>query len=191
MTVEQASPSPGQPRRWPAFIPVVAFLALAALFFVRLGAGDASRIPSVLIGKAVPQFTLPELEGQHVPGLSDADLRSGEVTVVNVFASWCVPCREEHPLMMQLAAQGVRVVGIAYKDEPQKTRGFLEAGNPYSRIGTDRSGRVAIDFGVTGVPETFVVRGDGTIAYKYFGPITTQALRDEVMPEVRKAGGGA
>lgn len=191
MTVEHADLPPSRSRRGLAFIPVAAFLALAALFLVRLGAGDASRIPSVLIGKAVPQFTLPELEGQNVPGLSDADLRSGEVTVVNVFASWCVPCREEHPVMMQLAERGVRVFGIAYKDEPQKTRGFLEAGNPYSRIGVDRSGRVAIDFGVTGVPETFVVRGDGTIAYKYFGPITAQALRDEMMPEIRKAGGGA
>lgn len=175
--------------RWPAFIPVVAFLALAGLFLVRLGAGDASKIPSVLIGKAVPSFVLPALEGQNVPGLADIDLRNGEVTVVNVFASWCVPCRQEHPVLMQLAGQGVRVVGIAYKDEPEKTRRFLDAGNPYSRIGVDRSGRTGIDFGVTGVPETFIVRGDGTIAYKYFGPITPQALQEELMPEIRKAGG--
>lgn len=183
---EGASP----PRaRWLAFVPILAFLALAALFFVRLGAGDASKIPSALIGKAVPHFTLPALEGTAAPGLADADLRGGEVTIVNVFASWCVPCRQEHPVMMQLAARGLRVVGIAYKDEPEKTRRFLEAGNPYSRIGVDRSGRTGIDFGVTGVPETFVVRGDGTIAYKYFGPVTPEALRDELIPEIRKAGG--
>ena len=187
MSLEGTAPS--RRPRWLAFVPVVAFLALAGLFLVRLGAGDASKIPSVLIGKAVPSFTLPALEGQNVPGLADADLRNGEVTVVNVFASWCVPCRQEHPVMMQLAGQGVRVVGIAYKDEPEKTRRFLDAGNPYSRIGVDRSGRTGIDFGVTGVPETFVVRGDGTIAYKYFGPVTPQALQEDLMPEIRKAGG--
>lgn len=187
MTTDIASPS--RRPRWLAFVPVVAFLALAGLFLARLGAGDSSKIPSALIGKTVPQFTLPTLEGMAVPGLSDGDLRTGDVTVVNVFASWCVPCREEHPVMMQLAARGVRVVGIAYKDEPEKTRRFLDAGNPYSRIGVDRAGRVGIDFGVTGVPETFVVRGDGTIAYKFFGPVTAEALADQLLPEIRKAGG--
>ena len=175
-------------RRVFALLPAAAFLALAALFFMRLG-GDASKIPSALIGKTVPPFALPPLDGLSLPGLADGDLRSGEVTVVNVFASWCVPCHQEHPAMMQLS-RGVRLVGIAYKDEPENTRRFLGgAGNPYARIGVDRSGRTGIDFGVTGVPETFVVRGDGTIAFKYFGPVTPDALRDEVLPAIRKAGG--
>ena len=169
MSVSPAAP--GLPRRLAALLPVAVFLALSGLFLVRLGAGDASKLPSALIGKAAPAFTLPALEGMTgVPGLSDADLRTGAVTVVNVFASWCVPCHQEHPTLMRLKDAGVRLVGIAYKDEAENTRRFLgSAGNPYSRVGVDRSGRTSIDFGVTGVPETFVVRGDGTIAFKYFG----------------------
>ena len=182
---------PSMPRRLAAFLPVAVFVALAGLFLLRLGAGDASKLPSALIGKAVPSFSLPPLDGlRDVSGLSDADLRAGGVTVVNVFASWCVPCREEHASLMKLAGQGVRLVGMAYKDEPENTRRFLGGnGNPYGRVGVDRSGRTSIDWGVTGVPETFVVRGDGTIAYKYFGPITPDALRDDVLPAIRKAGG--
>ncbi len=170
---------------------MLAFVGLALLFLFRLGAGDASRIPSALIGKTAPAFSLPPLPGlSGVAGVSDAELRNGKVTVVNVFASWCVPCRAEHPMLMELSRTGANVVGIAYKDEPENTRRFLgQGGNPFARVGMDRSGRTGIDWGVTGVPETFVVRGDGTVAYRHWGPITPQSLRDEVMPAIRNAGG--
>jgi cytochrome c biogenesis protein CcmG/thiol:disulfide interchange protein DsbE len=177
------------------FLPFVVFAGLAALFLLRLFAGDASRLPSALIGAKVPNFTLAAVEGLAAkPGLSDADLRQGHVTLVNVFASWCVPCRQEHPVLAQiandpkLAAEGVSLVGIAYKDEPANTSRFLaQQGDPYARIGADRSGMTGIDFGVYGVPETFVVKGDGTIAYKFIGPMDEAALRDTLLPEIEKA----
>ena len=180
-------------RRLLAALPVAAFIALSALFLVRLFAGDVSRIPSALIGKQVPAFALPPLAGlAGTPGLADADLRTGEVTVVNVFASWCVPCHQEHATLMDLHSRGVRLVGIAYKDEPENARRFLgKDGNPFSRIGTDSTGRVGIDFGVTGVPETFVVRGDGTIAYKFVGPLSGESVRTDLLPEIVKASAGS
>lgn len=189
MSVEtQSPPRSATSRRFLALLPVLAFLALAALFLTRLFSGDASRIPSALIGKAAPAFSLAALEGTNVPGFSDADLRSGGVTLVNVFASWCVPCHQEHAQLMALATQGVRLAGIAYRDEPENSRRFLgRSGNPYKRIGVDRSGRTAIDWGVYGVPETFVVRGDGRIAFKWVGPITPEALRNDIMPAIAKA----
>jgi cytochrome c biogenesis protein CcmG/thiol:disulfide interchange protein DsbE len=181
-------------RRILIFLPLAAFAVLAALFYVRLGAGDSSRIPSPLIGKVVPAFNLPPLEavGAQVP-FTDADLRKGTVTLVNVFASWCVPCRDEHPMLVQLSkdadlqSKGVRIVGLAYKDEPANSRRFLgEMGNPYAQIGVDKSGRTGIDWGVYGVPETFVVRGDGTIAYKFIGPLSPEGL-GTLKPEILKA----
>ncbi|MGH6852898.1 MAG: redoxin family protein, partial [Methylocella sp.] len=146
------------------FVPLILFAALVALFLVRLYSGDASLLPSALIGRQVPAFALPPVEGfPDKPGFSDADLRQGKVTLVNVFASWCVPCHEEHEMIMRLstdpalARAGVRLFGLAYKDEPTNIRRFLaEAGDPFARIGADRKGRAAIDFGVYGVPETFV-----------------------------------
>jgi cytochrome c biogenesis protein CcmG/thiol:disulfide interchange protein DsbE len=178
-----------------ALVPLVGFLALAAIFLVRLGSGDASLIPSALIGKPAPAFDLPPLEG--LPGgrgLSDADLKQGRVTLVNVFASWCVPCRDEAPVLLEiarnktLAARGVRLTGIAYKDDPANTRQFLaEGGNPYAAIGTDRSGRTGIDFGVYGVPETYVVRGDGVISYKFIGPLSDQDVATTLQTEIDKA----
>ena len=182
-------------RRLLALIPLAAFLALAALFLVRLGAGDASRIPSALIGKQVPEFTLPPVPGIDRPGFSAADLRQGHVTLVNVFASWCIPCRDEHALLSRLArdpalaAKGVRIFGLNYKDDPANASAFLgELGNPYAMVGSDRPGRAAIDWGVYGVPETFVVKGDGTIAYKMVGPLSEQTLAAFVA-EVEKAVG--
>ncbi len=198
MTVQDANavadaPKPAR-RLWLVFLPLLVFLALAGLFLLRLYGGDASRLPSALIGKEVPAFTLPPVAGEDRPGLTDADLRQGHVTLVNVFASWCVPCHQEHELLMQLAGDpalaslGVKIVGIAYKDEPENIRRFLgQAGDPYAQIGADRSGRTAIDWGVYGVPESFIVKGDGTIAYKFIGPMSAEAVRSVVLPEIAKA----
>ena len=177
------------------FVPLIFFAALAALFVIRLSSGDASLLPSALIGRQVPAFALPPVEGlPDKPGFSDADLRQGNVTLVNVFASWCVPCHQEHQLIMRLSAEpavaraGVRLFGLAYKDEPENIRRFLaEGGDPFAKIGADRKGRTAIDWGVYGVPETFVVKGDGTIAYRFVGPIGEESYRDVILPEIEKA----
>jgi cytochrome c biogenesis protein CcmG/thiol:disulfide interchange protein DsbE len=191
---EVADGAPSQRRRlFFALIPLVAFLSLAALFYFRLGA-DTQRLPSALIGRPAPQFALPELPGSGQPGLTGEDLRKGSVTLVNIFASWCGPCRDEHPYLMKLAAdeslkaKGVRIAGLAYKDEPGQSLRFLQnLGNPYTMIGMDRSGRAGVEWGVYGVPETFVVKGDGTIAYKFVGPINEQGLRERLMPAIEAA----
>ncbi len=180
-------------RRMIVLVPLLAFLAVAGLFVLRLGAGDPSRIPSALIGHPAPQTDLPPLpglerEGKAVPGLASADFKSN-VTVLNVWASWCVPCREEAPLLMTLAAdRRVRVVGINYKDQPDNARRFLgRYGNPFVANGTDGNGRAAIEWGVYGVPETFVVGRDGRIAYKLIGPITPDNLEQSLKPAIEKA----
>jgi cytochrome c biogenesis protein CcmG/thiol:disulfide interchange protein DsbE len=177
------------------FLPLVLFALLAGVFLIRLFAGDASRIPSALIGKPAPTFDLPALAGlKETPGLATADLRKGHVSLVNVFASWCSPCRQEHPVLMSLARDeklkglGVELYGLSYKDESANALGFLEDnGNPFQRIGVDPAGRTAIDFGVYGVPETFVVNGDGVIAYKFIGPLTQAAATTTLIPEILKA----
>jgi len=178
--------------RWLAFLPLAGFLGLAALLFFHLGDGDPSKLPSALIGKDAPGLTLPGLAGR--PGLADADLRTGHVSVVNVFGSWCEPCHDEHPNLMTLAAdaelkaKGVVIYGVAQKDSDENVRRFLGAkGDPYAKVGLDPDGRAGIDWGVYGVPETYVVRGDGTIAYKYVGPITPETLATEVKPQILKA----
>jgi cytochrome c biogenesis protein CcmG, thiol:disulfide interchange protein DsbE len=174
-------------------LPLAGFLALAALFFVRLGAGDASRIPSALIGREAPQTDLPAVEGlerngRPVPGIAAADFK-GTVTVLNVWASWCVPCHDEAPLLLQLAGDPrIRVVGINYKDQPDNARRFLgRYGNPFAASGADANGRAAIEWGVYGVPETFIIGRDGHIAYKLVGPITADNLDGVVKPEIEKA----
>jgi cytochrome c biogenesis protein CcmG/thiol:disulfide interchange protein DsbE len=180
-------------RRLIVFVPLVAFLALAGLFMLRLGAGDPSRIPSALIGQPAPQTALPPLaglerDGKGVPGLAGADFK-GEVTVLNVWASWCVPCRDEAPLLLALAEdRRIRVVGINYKDQPDNARRFLgRFGNPFVANGTDGNGRAAIEWGVYGVPETFVIGRDGRIAYKLIGPITPDNLAQSLKPAIEKA----
>lgn len=183
-------------RRSPVvFLPLVLFALLMVLFLVRLYSGDASLLPSALIGKPVPAFTLPPVEGlAGKPGFSDADLREGKVTLINVFASWCVPCHQEHETVMKLAADpalakaGVRLFGLAYKDDPEAVRRFLtQAGDPFARVGADRNGRTAIDFGVYGVPETFIIKGGGTIAYRFVGPMSEESYRSTILPEIAKA----
>jgi cytochrome c biogenesis protein CcmG, thiol:disulfide interchange protein DsbE len=183
---------PPRPRRLLTLAPLLIFGALALLFFARLFAGDASRIPSALIGQSAPPLDLPALDGSA--GLRDADLRQGHVSVVNIFASWCVPCHEEHAILLDLAAdkalaaEGVRLIGVAQKDDPENVRRFLGAkGDPYSRIGVDRDGRAGIDWGVYGVPETFIVKGDGTIAFKLVGPMSAATFASVVRPEIEKA----
>ena len=174
-------------------IPLLAFLALAALFVLRLGAGDPSRIPSALIGHPAPRTELPPLaglerDGKAVPGLDSADFR-GQVTVLNVWASWCVPCREEAALLMTLAADSrLRVVGMNYKDQPDNAQRFLgRYGNPFAANGTDGNGRAAIEWGVYGVPESFVINRDGRITYKLIGPLTPDNLETAVKPAIEKA----
>ena len=175
------------------FIPLVLFLALAAVFFIRLGAGDISRIPSALIGHPAPATVLPgvaglERNGKPVPGL-ETDSFKGAVTVLNVWASWCVPCRDEAPLLLALARDPrVRILGINYKDSAENARRFLARyGNPYVGNGADLNGRASIEWGVYGVPETFVVGRDGRIAYKLIGPIEPVNLEKVLKPEIEKA----
>jgi cytochrome c biogenesis protein CcmG/thiol:disulfide interchange protein DsbE len=162
-------------------------VGLAVLFAVGLR-HDPSIVPSVLIDKPVPDFDLPPLL-EDKPGLATADL-NGQVALVNVFASWCIPCRIEHPMFMRLAEKGeVPVYGINYKDAPADAKRWLaELGDPYTRIGADRDGRAGIEWGVYGVPETFVVDGTGTIRFKHVGPLTAEVLEDTIMPLVRELG---
>jgi cytochrome c biogenesis protein CcmG/thiol:disulfide interchange protein DsbE len=174
-------------------LPLVVFAALAGLFLFQLTfGGDPQEIPSALIDKPAPDVNLPPVEGlvadgAQVPGFAKADL-IGRISVVNVFASWCVPCRQEHPLLENLATiDGIQLLGINYKDKPENARRFLGSlGNPYDRIGADSAGRTAIDWGVYGVPETFVVDAEGMIRYKFIGPLTPASYQERFLPELQK-----
>jgi cytochrome c biogenesis protein CcmG, thiol:disulfide interchange protein DsbE len=178
--------TPRARRLW-LLLPLMGFLALAGLFYFRLGAGDPSRIPSALINKPVPDFSLPPIVEGEGDGLADEALAEG-VHVVNVWASWCGPCRLEHPLLMRLAADPrFHVVGINQKDIPENAVRFLGAlGNPYALIGADPRGAASIDWGVYGVPETFIVK-DGIILYKFVGPLSEQSLAADFIPALEKA----
>jgi cytochrome c biogenesis protein CcmG/thiol:disulfide interchange protein DsbE len=181
--------APPRARRWLIALPALIFAGLAALLAIRLYAGDPSRLPSALVGRPAPDFALPAVEGLSKPGLTRADLGQGRVTVINVWASWCAPCREEHPILMELARRDdIDIVGIAYKDRPENSARFLGAlGNPFARIGADEKGRAAIDWGVYGVPETFVVDGKGTVAFKHVGALTEASVTNVLLPEIEKA----
>jgi cytochrome c biogenesis protein CcmG/thiol:disulfide interchange protein DsbE len=168
-------------------LPVLLFVVIVGYFVLGLQR-DPSTLPSALIDKKVPEFSLPPLTDK--PGLASADL-AGEVTLVNFFASWCVPCRTEHPVLMRIG-KAVRLVGVAYKDDPEKSRRFLaELGDPYARIGVDREGRTAIDFGLYGVPETYVVDKDGKIRFRFVGPLTPKAWDEEIAPLLRQLSAAA
>ena len=166
-------------------IPIVVFTALVITFAGTLNR-DPRTIPSALIDKPVPEFALPPVKGRTL-GLSSTDL-VGEVSLVNVFASWCVACREEHPLFMQLKAESVVPMhGLNYKDHPDNAARWLNTlGDPYTRTGADRDGRVSIDWGVYGVPETFVISKDGRIAHKHIGPLTPEAFENTVLPLIKR-----
>jgi len=163
------------------------------LFYVRLGAGDVSVIPSALIGRDAPATDLPpvaglERDGKPVPGLAAADFK-GVITVLNVWASWCVPCHDEAPLFTELGKdKRLQMVGINYKDTADNARRFRgRYGNPFGVVGVDGNGRAAIEWGVYGVPETFIVGRDGTIVYKLVGPVTSENIGVVLKPEIDKA----
>jgi cytochrome c biogenesis protein CcmG/thiol:disulfide interchange protein DsbE len=181
-------------RRLAVLLPLVFFLALAALFFFRLGSGDPSRIPSALIGHPAPETNLAPVpgllarDGTQLPGIEAVGFK-GAVTLINVWASWCIPCHDEAPLLNALSEDSrIRVVGINYKDQPDNARRFLgRYGNPFAAAGSDGNGRASMEWGVYGVPETFLVGRDGRIAYKLVGPITEANLQSVLKPEIEKA----
>jgi cytochrome c biogenesis protein CcmG, thiol:disulfide interchange protein DsbE len=180
-------------RSWLVALPLLGFIALAGLFLARLHGGEPSKIPSALLGRPAPQTPLPPLpglvsNGAQVPGL-DPDMFKGKVSIVNVWASWCVPCHDEAPLLTELAKDTrLQIVGINYKDSPDNARRFLgRYGNPFVAVGVDGNGRGAIEWGVYGVPETFVVGRDATIVYKLVGPVTPANLDSVLKVEIEKA----
>jgi cytochrome c biogenesis protein CcmG, thiol:disulfide interchange protein DsbE len=182
-----------QRRPWLMALPLLGFIALAGIFLLRLHGGDPSKIPSALIGRPAPQTVLPALEGlvnngAQVPGLDPAMFK-GKVSVVNVWASWCVPCHDEAPLLTGLALdKRLQLVGINYKDAPDNARRFLgRYGNPFGIVGVDTNGRASIEWGVYGVPETFVVGREGTIVYKMVGPVTPENIDTVLKAEIDKA----
>ncbi len=175
--------------RLPYLVPVIVFGVIAGNLLWGLDPDrDPREIPSVMIDQPVPEFELAPIEGMEGLDLAAAALRNGQVTLVNFFASWCLPCRAEHPILIELVERdGVRLVGINYKNEPEEARAWLaELGNPYARIGADASGRVGIDWGVYGLPETFVIDKQGRIRYRHVGPIDARALEREFRPRLRE-----
>ena len=177
---DQPAPKGGF-RLW-MIVPALGALSVMAVFLLGLQRDDVQRLPSALIDKPVPDFNLPPLRAGQ-PALTDEALASDGVKLVNIWASWCGPCRVEHPYLMDLAAEGIAIHGINYKDQPDNAEAFLtELGDPYDLIGTDTNGRAGIEFGVYGVPETFVVDGQGKIVYKNVGPVTSREL-----PKLREA----
>jgi cytochrome c biogenesis protein CcmG/thiol:disulfide interchange protein DsbE len=169
-----------------ALLPLVALVALIAVFALNIDR-DPSLVQSVLINKPAPQFALPPVDGLPVAGFDTASL-AGQVTVVNVFASWCIPCRDEHPVLEALKREtGVALYGINQKDAPDQAAAFLnQLGNPYDRIGADRDGRTSIDWGVYGVPETFIVDAKGVIRFKHTGPLDMADIDREIVPAIAR-----
>jgi cytochrome c biogenesis protein CcmG, thiol:disulfide interchange protein DsbE len=186
----EAAPARSRVLLWPLAI----FIVMALLFAFALRSGDPSKLPSALIGRAAPAIDLPALDGlsdgaRAIGGFATADLAKGEVSVVNFWASWCAPCVQEHPLLVALKEQtGVKIYGINYKDKTATARRFLgRYGNPFAAVGVDANGRAAIDWGVTGMPETFIINGKGEIVYKHIGPISPETLESKIMPMIRGA----
>lgn len=176
-------------RRLAFVLPLIVFAVIAGYFLFGLDR-DPGALPSALVGKPVPAFDLPPLAGreQAGDGLAAADLTGDGIKLVNFFASWCVPCRAEHPLVTRLSEmEGLRVVGINYKDDPEDAAGWLrQLGDPYGAVGADRDGRVGIEWGIYGVPETFVIDGEGIVRMRHAGPLTPDILEDEVLPLIEE-----
>lgn len=176
-------------------MPVLIFIAIVGFFAVALRSADPSFVPSTMIGKQVPEGVFPAIdglekaEGKPEPGFTTRDLAKGRVSVVNYWASWCVPCIEEHPLLEKLKSEtDVDIYGINYKDRTEAARRFIgRYGNPFTAVGSDKQGRAAIDWGVYGTPETFVVNGKGQIVYKHVGPISEDSLKTKLLPAIEKA----
>jgi cytochrome c biogenesis protein CcmG/thiol:disulfide interchange protein DsbE len=176
-------------------LPVLIFVAIVGFFAMALRSGDPSLVPSTMIGKPVPEGVFPAIEGlerngKPEPGFTSKELAKGHVSVVNYWASWCAPCIEEHPLLEKLKSMvsDVDIYGVNYKDRPDAARRFIgRFGNPFTAVGTDAQGRAAIDWGVYGTPETFVVDGKGRIVYKHVGPISDESLKTKLLPAIEKA----
>lgn len=172
--------------KWLLMLPVALFLGLAVMFWVGMGRNDPNAVPSAYLGKQAPAMTDAVLPG--IPGIANADLRRGDVVLVNFWASWCPPCRAEHPTLVALAAEGIRVVGVNMMDDRENALAFLaEAGNPFSGVAFDPKGRTRLEWGVTAPPETFILRGDGTVAYKFIGPLVGDDYEQRFRPELEKA----
>lgn len=194
MTVRGPQSSAGKRGSSWLLVPFLIFIGLTGLFAFALMTGDPSKLPSALIGRPVSATAFAAVDGlmaggAPVPGFTSSDLGKGGVSVVNFWASWCLPCVEEHPVLTELAKTGgVKVFGVNYKDQPDAARRFLgRFGNPFAAVGTDPAGRNAIEWGVYGMPETFVVNGRGEIAYKHVGPLTAESLAKNVLPAIEAA----
>ena len=185
---QDTAPAPAKSgfRPW-MLIPALGAFMVMSTFLLSLGREDKDVLPSMLIDKPAPEFTLePLYPGQ--PGLSTADLKAPGVKLVNIWASWCGPCRLEHPYIAALAREGIVIHGLNYKDTPENAKRFLdELGDPYTLIGSDESGRVGIEWGVYGVPETFVIDGKGNIVYKHVGPIQGRDIEKRIRPAIAEA----
>jgi cytochrome c biogenesis protein CcmG, thiol:disulfide interchange protein DsbE len=195
MVENLARPAGDRPQgRRPLLWPLAIFAVLALLFAFALRSGDPSKLPSALIGKRVPEISFAALDGlkdgqQPVAGFSAAELAGGKVTVVNFWASWCVPCVQEHPILSTLKQRtGTPIFGVNYKDETSQARRFLgRYGNPFTAVGVDADGRGAIEWGVYGMPETFIINGRGEIVYKHVGPISAESLETKLIPAITAA----
>ncbi len=167
-------------------LPPVIFAGLAAMFVWGMNRDDPNALPSAFAGKQAPAVVVTPLA--DLPVFADADLRDGKVKLVNFWASWCAPCRAEHPNLEKLRAEGVTILGVNYKDKPEAALGFLaELGNPYAAVGADASGRMGIDWGLYGVPETFVIDGEGNVVLRFPGPITERVLESDIRPAMKEA----
>ena len=171
-----------------ALIPVLIFTGLALVFWKGLS-GNPSELPSALIGKPIPEFNLPAISGSTIPTFTSSDLKSGTVSIVNIWASWCGPCRMEHPLLTELSKRtDIKLYGIDNKDSAENAKRFLGTlGQPFVAIGADENGRTTIDWGSYGVPETFIVDGKGTIRFKWIGPLSPEAISGVLSEQIEKA----
>ncbi len=172
--------------KWLMVIPLVLFVGLASMFYFGMYRDGRGELQSVFIDRPAP--VVPGTGLQGVPVLTDADLRTGEVTVVNFWATWCPPCRAEHPVLLKMAAEGVRVAGINIMDDDVKALEYLsEEGNPFFAVATDPRGRNRVEWGVTAPPETFIIRGDGTVAFKFVGPLIGTDYENRFVPALAEA----